>query len=245
MDELNTLLIIKLGSTYPWLAKELGDFENWVVEGMKCVDEKTEIISPPLGQPLPSLEGVAGIVLTGSHSMVSDREAWSEKTAAWILEVLDREIPLLGICYGHQLMAHAAGGLVGYNAKGTEFGTTEVYLHEEADSDPIFRELPSPMRAHVCHAQSVLRLPETALVLASNAHDPHQAFRIGKYAWGVQFHPEFSLRAIKGYLEHSSEELRSEGRDLEKLLHAVGDTPEAGSILSRFRTFAREHAGSR
>ena len=242
---MTTLLIVKLGSTYPWLAEELGDFDDWIVDGMRDIPVRIDVISPHLGEHLPPVNGLGGIVLTGSHSMVTDREIWSETTAAWIPEALDREIPLLGICYGHQLLAHATGGPVGYNERGAEYGTTEIRLHDAAGGDPIFRNLPSPLRVHACHSQSVLTLPKKALVLASNDHDPHHAFRIGRNAWGVQFHPEFSLRATTAYLEQGSEALRSQGKDPEALLRSAGETPEAGSLLARFANYARDRSEGR
>ncbi|MEZ4555438.1 MAG: gamma-glutamyl-gamma-aminobutyrate hydrolase family protein [Caldilineaceae bacterium] len=51
--------------------------------------------------------------MTGSHSMVTDRAAWSERSADWLRAVVAAEWPVLGICFGHQLLAHAWGGVVG------------------------------------------------------------------------------------------------------------------------------------
>jgi GMP synthase (glutamine-hydrolysing) len=232
---MHTLLIVKLGSTYPWLSTRIGDFDDWIIEGLQGSTGEIIVVSPPLGQQLPASSDIAGIILTGSHAMATTREPWSENTAIWIVDALRRNKPILGICYGHQLLAHAAGGIVGYNEQGKKFGIAEVTLVQEAEEDPLFQLLPSRFPAHVCHSQVVLALPERAILLAASGHDPHLAFRIGSNAWGVQFHPEFSPAASRAYIEHHADELRSEGENPEEMLRAVRSTPEAGSILRRFR----------
>lgn len=228
------ILIVKLGSTYPWISDRTGDFEDWIAGGMDAPGRRIEIVSPASGEALPPPGDISGVVLTGSHYMVTSGEEWSEETAKWIREVVRVEKPLLGICYGHQLLALATGGVVGYNSRGREFGTALVYLREECAADPLFGGLASPMPAHVCHAQSVLALPPGAVLLGSNDHDPHHAFRIGKNTWGVQFHPEFPAEAARAYVERNAEDLRAEGKDPEQILRNVQETPESASILRRF-----------
>jgi GMP synthase (glutamine-hydrolysing) len=243
LKELNTLLVAKLGSTYSWLSEQIGDFENWITDSLQAFTGNIIIASPGSDRSLPSVNTIDGTILTGSHSMVTTREPWSEDMMFWLMEALRHNKPLLGICYGHQLLAQAAGGTVDYNRHGREFGTARVHLHEESRNDPLFKELPSPLAVHVCHAQSVIELPPKAFLLASNTHDPHHAFRIGHNAWGVQFHPEFPPAATRAYIEHHSDELLAEGLDPGKLLHGVHDTPEARSILRRFAEFVEESSG--
>lgn len=228
------LLIVKLGSTYSWLSERIGDFDDWIVERTMGFKGEIDVVSPPSGEPLPPPEDVSGVLLTGSHSMVTARETWSEKTNAWIKGALERNTPILGICYGHQLLASAAGGVVGYNPRGREFGLAEVNLLPAAKDDPLFHRLPSRLPVHVCHAQSVLRPPEGSVILAANAHDPFHAFRIGSNAWGVQFHPEFPAAATRSYVEHHANDLRAEGKDPEILLRSIRETPESASILTSF-----------
>src|SRR5690606_32543938 len=149
---------------------------------------------------LPAADALAGVVVTGSHSMVSDREPWSERAAEWLRVLTGAGVPVLGICYGHQLLAHAFGGTVGYRPGGIEIGTGDITLTESARDDALFRETPPVFAAQLVHRQSVLQLPEQAVLLARGDDEPYQAFRIGERAWGVQFHPEFSAGAMRGYL---------------------------------------------
>lgn len=231
-------LIIKVGKTLDPLLRRRGDFEDWVVSGMVMTRERVEVADVFGGASLPSYDGISGIVIPGSHETVTENQEWSERTAAWLPGAIERNIPILGICYGHQLLAYALGGEVGNNPKGREFGTVRVNLHEPAQIDPLFRVFSSPMRVHVCHAQSVLRLPEGAIGLASSDLDSCQAFSFGGCAWGVQFHPEFDAEIITEYIENYRRELDEEGRDPDQLIRDCVDTPYGSALLRRFAGIA-------
>jgi len=143
-------------------------------------------------------------------------------------------IPLFGICYGHQLLARAAGGAIGFHPQGTEFGTVQVHLLPQCTDDPLFRSLPRTFPAQATHSQTVLRLPPEARLLAFNTHEPHQAFRIGECAWGVQFHPEYTAETMRSYIEADADRLASVGMDVPELLQAVEETPTAALVLKNF-----------
>jgi GMP synthase (glutamine-hydrolysing) len=149
---------------------------------------------------------------------------------------------MFGICYGHQLLAHALGGAVDYNPHGREMGTVAVHLHDEAATDPLFAGLGARIDAQATHRQSVLRLPEQATVLARSDKDAHQAFRWGESVWGVQFHPEFSTRLMKSYIHARREALTNEGTSHQALLQDVRPAPRAREVLRRFVRHARRHA---
>lgn len=233
------LLILKLGSTYPWLAARYGDFEDWVRDGMELSQDQVVVLDAR-EHPLPAdPTQFAGIVLTGSHAMVTDRESWSERTADWIPRVAASGTPLLGICYGHQLIAHALGGEVGFNPRGEESGIAEIRLSQEGLRDRLLGRCPSILRAQVSHAQSVVRLPRQAVCLAWNSHDPHHAFRVGDAVWGVQFHPEFSPAVSQAYLDEAARELGRGDYDFQVRSLALEETPESRSLLRQFGEIAR------
>jgi GMP synthase (glutamine-hydrolysing) len=230
------LLIIKAGETFAPTRKSLGDFEDWIIEKLGETEVPLSTVAAYRGVPLPPGESVCGAIITGSHRMVSDCEPWSETIAAWLRRQVNR-LPLLGICYGHQLLAHACGGRVGYHPLGSEVGTVTVRLNGEGMADPLFqglREFP----AHAAHRQTVLQLPPGAVCLASNSFEPHHAFRIGPQAWGVQFHPEFDERVAREYIIHQKTTLEGEKQDLLRLLASLQPTPEATALLGRFARLA-------
>lgn len=233
------ILIVKLGSTLPELAQSHGDFEDWICSRLKPPRAAVTVIDARLDPRLPDPRHFAGIVLTGSHATVTDREPWSQRVAAWLPGAVDAQTPLLAICYGHQLLAYAMGGEVGSNPRGPEYGTVSIHLDERARHDPLFVGLPATILVQTSHAQSVLRLPPDAVGLAANVHDPHHAFLVGKCAWGVQFHPEFDLRTVLAYIGEHADRLRHSGVDPVRLSQMAAETPHGESILSRFAAIAR------
>lgn len=230
---MNRILIVKLGSTFPHLAAQHGDFDDWIRARLDPLAGEHVVVRPHEGDGLPDPQGFAAVVASGSHAMVTDNHGWSERTAKWLRQVVEAETPFLGICYGHQLLAWAKGGDVGFNPHGREFGTVETRLTPAASDDPLFEGLPDVLPVHTCHAQAVLRLPPGATLLASSGMDPHHAFRLGPAAWGVQFHPEFDEYATHMYIEQCAEDLRREGRNPDVLRRAVRATPQCESLLRR------------
>lgn len=233
------LLVLKTGDTYEPLREPRGDFEHWVADGLNCAELPLLVLDPRRGDALPQPGDIAGVVLTGSHAMVSHREAWSERTAAWLAALVrEGSVPVLGICYGHQLLAHALGGEAGDHPVAMEIGTVQVERTPAALHDRLFGGMPARFDAHVVHRQSALRLPPGAVRLAGNDFEHNQAFRIGQQAWGVQFHPEFDAHAMRGYIDTLAESLDKPG----ELRDKVRSTPHAAALLERFARLAVEAA---
>jgi GMP synthase (glutamine-hydrolysing) len=226
-------LIVETGQPVPSMRRH-GGFPHWIRTAAGLRRQQVTAIDVEAGGILPDSDGFAGVIVTGSGAMVTDRRSWSEDAAAWLRDAAGDGVPVFGICYGHQLLAHALGGEVGDNPAGREMGTVAVDLAPEAAVDPLFAGLPRRMLAQATHLQTVLRVPDGAVVLAASAQDPCHAFRWGDCAWGVQFHPEFSADHMRGYVRARREALAAEGADASRILADVRAAPVARRVLRRF-----------
>lgn len=230
------LLIVKTGSAIAKARERFGDFEQWFAKaiGEERFDYVTVNVSS--NEALPSREEAAdyaGVVVTGSPAMVSHRLDWSEATAQWLAEVItDDLLPVLGVCYGHQLMAHALGGRVGPNPDGRRMGMHR-FLLDNAEDDLLSPLAPEAM-VHVTHLEVVLDPPTGARTLGRTEADDYHALHFGGRSWGVQFHPEFGAEIMRCYVEARAELLDGEGFDSRAIFDNVRETRAGTNVLRRF-----------
>jgi len=234
------VLIVKTGTTVPDVARRRRDFESWIASAMGLSDAQVQTRRVYDGDTLPDARAIRGVVVTGSSAMVTDREAWSERTAEWLADAVGAGVPVLGICYGHQLLAHALGGKVENNPHGRHIGTVDVRLTDGAHADPLFGGFDPVLHVPVSHRQSVTALPPGARLLAIAERDPLHAFAIGDRAWGVQFHPEFDADIVRGYIDARREQLLLEGLDADALWQRATDTRHGRDLLERFARLVRD-----
>lgn len=237
-----SLLLIQVGTPPLDIRERQGDLADWFCAALGCQLAAVDVVRVFEGERLPPLGKHRAAIITGSWAMVTDQLDWSEATAQWIREAVEVEMPLFGVCYGHQLMAHALGGRVGYHPAGLEIGCQGIDLHPAAASDELLQDMPLHFRAHLTHLQTVLETPHNATVLARSSHDAHQVVRWSPKAISTQFHPEFTTEISAACVMRRADMLRSEGRDPSELLHALEDTPFATGLLKRFvETYCAEN----
>jgi GMP synthase-like glutamine amidotransferase len=133
-------------------------------------------------------------------------DVWEEDQHPWLIPekraiheaVVDRRMPYLGLCLGHQLLGVALGGKVG-KARAPEVGIMTVDFHRDATDDPLFRGIASPGVPIEClqwHSAAVLEPPAGATVLAHSPLCAVQAMRVGTHAYGIQFHMEATSETV-------------------------------------------------
>jgi len=228
------LLIVKAGATLDSIRNIYGDFEDHIINQICMPKGDVVVWTAYEDKTAPDLSDVSAIIITGSHSMVSDFDDWSVSLSKWLRDISIKSIPTLGICYGHQLIAQTFGGSVGYHPKGKELGTVNIVLTEDGQKDPLLGVLPHDFLGHVAHSQSALKMPENACILAKNEFEPHHSFVINDYIWGVQFHPEFNAEITKLYVDEFKESLIKEGRNFEALKNSVQEHNFGKMLLKRF-----------
>ncbi len=236
------ILIIKTGSPVKKALSQSGDFDAWIIACTEAISSEFIVVEVCEGESLPELKDISGVIITGSPAMVTDKLDWSENSASWLREAVTAKTPVLGICYGHQLLAHALGGRVDYNPKGRQIGTKNISLQTEASNDELFADLGSSFLAHVSHMQSVIELPEGSAILACNHYDRHCAVRFSDRAWGVQFHPEFDEHVMLAYFDERKSQLQEEGLDVDVLLAEIQATPVARKLLTDFYRLIRTYS---
>lgn len=154
-------------------------------------------------------DGFDAVLVFGGRMNVGEeaQNPWLEEEyellRAWVAD----ETPLLGVCLGGQTLAHATGGSV-RRAASWQAGFYEVELTEAGRGDPVLGVLPERFEALLANAYE-FEPPLEAARLAATA-DQQQAFRVGRRAWGVQFHPEARKDQALGWW--------SDGRELERPL---------------------------
>lgn len=234
------LLLIQTGEAPDPICARFGGFARWFRAAMRLEAPELRVVRVDAGEELPKPQDVAGAVITGSTAMVTDRAKWSERTAGWIRSAMDADTPLFGVCYGHQLMAQALGGDVGWLPSGREIGTQAV-KRERRGADASVDALPGSFPAHTTHRQSVLEPPRGAETLARSQRDPHQLLRYAPHALSSQFHPEFTAEIMRAYITARADALREEGTDPVALAREVRDTEAARQLLERFARAALTH----
>jgi GMP synthase (glutamine-hydrolysing) len=185
---------------------------------------------------VPELTGALAVIVTGSPCSVTERLPWIEQASLMLAGAVRAQIPVLGICFGHQLLGHALGGRVALNPRGRELGSVSF---TNRLNDPVLGE-PATWLVNSSHLDSVVELPDGADVLGSTALEPHAAVRFGARAWGVQFHPEFDAAVVRQYIEARRAALLDEGINVSDLETGVADAPRARGLIERFLRVATE-----
>ncbi|RBY82513.1 type 1 glutamine amidotransferase [Geodermatophilus sp. TF02-6] len=158
------------------------------------------------GDPLPDdLSGHDGLlVLGGPQSSLDPEDVAPELTGVRDLlgRALGDDLPTLAVCLGAQLMAQVGGGRVRVGVDGPEVGALLVAKRDAADTDPLFAPLPLSPDVVQWHHDEIAELPPGATLLASSPRYPHQAFRLGRHGYALQFHIETDPDVVRRWAQH-------------------------------------------
>ena len=199
------ILILKMGDTLKSISQKYGEFPQHIINKINLSVDEFIVVDCQRKEVLPSVDDIKGIIITGSHSMVTDYEPWSVRISNWLKNIINTNIPILGICYGHQLL-----------------------------EDKLLGVLPEKFEGYEAHSQSVLKLPSNAKILAYNNHDEIQSFSYENHIWTTQFHPEFISDIAKEYVKINKKNIINIGKDYNEIYNEIEDYKYGEILLNQF-----------
>lgn len=242
MGRKRRLLLYRNGPTAPQVVADVGDYFEWFT---RVIGDRAEVIAHwAQSEPRPPLQssGFDGVVLTGSPLSLVEPAPWMDEASEFTRQTAAAGIPVLGVCFGHQLLGYAWGGRVRVNPRGWEAGTHEVELTPAGRTDPLFQGIPDRLQVNQSHRDEVSDLGPETIRLAGSEHSENQAIGIGEHVRGVQFHPEMNGTVIRRVISHRhsilTEDAHKTGRSrthhADVLLDRSKDTPEAELVVLNF-----------
>lgn len=169
------------------LSNEVDPDYRYFPEALAGLLPDVEVYDYPTEGGRPDLDGVEGVVVSGSTAGVYERDdhPWMDDEAALVRDLVDRGVPTLGVCFGHQLANHALGGTVAHR------GLTAELVEADLDDDPLFEGVNPTIPA--IHGDHVEECGDGLEVIGSTDYYPNFATRHRNAPlWTVQFHPEFT-----------------------------------------------------
>jgi GMP synthase-like glutamine amidotransferase len=242
----NRVLVVQPSHTDP-----PGPLADWLA----AAGVELDVRSTDAGDVLPAdLSGFDGlVVLGGPQSALDAPDVSPELTGVRALldQALADDVPTLAICLGAQLLALVGGGRVRTGVDGPEVGASLVAKRDAADADPLFRPLPLSPDVLQWHHDEISELPAGAVLLAGNPHYAHQAYRVGRNVYGLQFHIETTPELVRDWAVSDPDGVDAGPHDAELLL-ARSDAahpdiaevwaPFAGRFAELVRSSARSAA---
>jgi GMP synthase-like glutamine amidotransferase len=171
-------------------------------------------------------------IISGSRAAVYEDRPWIKALLDFVRAVRDAGVPQVGVCFGHQLLAHALGGRAERAPGGWGIGNIELRLHASPVTSGSF---PGRIRLFMAHQDQVVALPPGGELLAEAAHCAHAMFRVGEHVLGIQPHPEFTAGFMRAMTAEDSFRLPPAQR--EQALASYGervDNPLVGGWIADF-----------
>ncbi len=202
------ILAMVCGQPPEEIEREHGNYMHWFAEAMGT---RVQLESWDVRERRrePDLREYAGMVVTGAPASLTQPEPWMENAIELIRQAAETEVPVLGVCFGHQLVGCAFGAPTVPAEGHGEHGSHSVRLTESGKTDPLFADMPEEFLAQLTHYDQVdpqaVSFSNGLRVLAASRSCAVQALAAGDHIRSVQYHPEFSTRLMQSYLNNRDE----------------------------------------
>ncbi len=181
-----------------------GEYEAFLRFGGLAESDVHRVRLEQSGLPEINLDDYSGVIVGGGPYNVSDPEEKKspeqkraeEDLARLIGQIVERDFPFLGACFGLGFLVKHQGGRVSKEKYAEEVGAVTVKINQEGEKDFLLKGLPKEFRAFVGHKEACQNVPEGAVLLASSDTCPSQMIRVKENIYATQFHPELDVPGI-------------------------------------------------
>jgi GMP synthase-like glutamine amidotransferase len=200
-----------------------GDYDDMFRRLFADHEEVEVVVYDAIGGELPADPAECDAwMTTGSRHSVNDEEPWIRDLEDFVRETQTAEVPFIGICFGHQLIAKALGGSVVKSERGWGVGLKEVEVKEDLGLGSSYRVLTS-------HQDQVETLPPGGEILGWNEHCPVSMLGVGPTILGIQGHPEFEAAYSSTLMESRRGHLISD-ETVDAGIASLEEEPESGRL---------------
>lgn len=235
---MSKVTVLDMANSTGGLTEQFGTMADIILKCADVAKEDADIVFVAEGQELPNFDEVTSVIISGSMAMVTDKPDWAMRASEWLKEAEKRNIPMLGICFGHQLLAYTFGGKVDWHPCGMQFKTKMIEVTKEGETDLLMSKMPKTFLANVGNSQSVTQLPPGAVRVCTNETEVNASFRLKDNIWGIQFHPEINDEYLKAILLSLKDSMATQGIDTMELLKNIQPT-HCCAILKNFVELAQ------
>ena len=196
---MNKISVLIAGETNSAIKKKVGTKKKWYSDALSSQRLSISFYDIYNNDDFPLSEDNNPWIITGSEHSVYDNLEWLNNLKYKLSEAINKGRPVLGVCFGHQLLADVIGGTVAKNKLGWEVGYAPIELTSEGNDSLLFNNFPNSFYAAQTHQDIVQGLPEECTILAKN-NMGIQSFSYKDQIFGVQFHPEFNQEILDNYI---------------------------------------------
>jgi GMP synthase-like glutamine amidotransferase len=233
--------ILETGRAPGRLSEDYPRYPDMFVSLLSKADKTLSFETVPLldGAPLPDPEACEAVLITGSPFGVYDSTPWMDPLRAFIRGAYHGKTPMVGVCFGHQVIADALGGVVRKSEKGWGIGR---HTYDVLEARPWMAGAGPDMSLAVSHQDQVIEPPLGAMTLARSAHTEHAMLAYeGAPVISLQGHPEFSDTFVSAlYSARRGKSLTEAAADAAiASLEQPEDNAKVAGWMARFLTTAR------